>query len=224
MMKRKNRNLFLIATCFLAAFVIWTLAVCFVDVGAIGTPKSHVGFAHLNTTVHMFTGVNWWLYTLTDWLGLIPIAIAFGFAVFGLVQWIKRKSILKVDSDILALGVLYCVVMAVYLLFEAVEINYRPVLIDGILEASYPSSTTVLVLCVTPTTMMQLKSRIKHAALRRAVWLFLAGFTVFTVVGRIFSGVHWITDIIGGALFSIGIVILYQAVRSCLISDKGKTE
>ena len=72
-----------------------------------------------------------WLYTVTDWLGLVPIAFCLGFAIFGLAQWIKRKSLLKVDLSILALGGFYLLVMATYVLFEYVVINYRPVLIYG---------------------------------------------------------------------------------------------
>ena len=99
---------------------------------------SRVGFAAINGAFHALTGVHWALYTLTDWLGLVPIGIALGFAVLGLVQLIRRKSLLKVDRDILILGGFYIVVLAAYLLFETVVINFRPVLIDGKLEASYP--------------------------------------------------------------------------------------
>ena len=152
------------------------------------------------------------LYVITDWLGLIPIGVAFGFAVLGLVQWIKRKKLFKVDRSILALGGFYIVVMAVYVLFEFVVINYRPTLIDGYLEASYPSSTTMLVMCVMPTAMIQLHARIKSDVFRRCVLISIAAFTAFMVIGRLVSGVHWITDIIGGALVSAGLVITYASV------------
>ena len=58
--------------------------------------------------------MHWTLYILTDWLGLVPIGIAFGFAILGLVQLIRRKSLLKVDRDILILGSFYIVVPAAY--------------------------------------------------------------------------------------------------------------
>ena len=113
------------------------------------------------------------------------------------------------DRSILVLGGFYIVVMAMYLLFEEVVINYRPVLIDGNLEASYPSSTTMLALCVLPTAMMQLKSRIRRRTVRRAVLVTLGAFTVFMVIGRLISGVHWLTDMIGSVLLSVGLVMLY---------------
>ena len=219
-MEKKNRRLFWVGVGLLAVFVLWTVLIRFVDVGAIGPRESSVGFATLNGYIHNLTGVNMSLYVITDWLGLVPIGVAFGFAVLGLVQWIKRKSLLKVDRSILTLGGFYIVVMAVYILFEIVVINYRPTLIDGYLEASYPSSTTMLVMCVMPTAMMQLRPRIKNDLFRRCVMLVIAVFIAFMVIGRLVSGVHWITDIIGGALFSTAIVLMYYAISDMATKNR----
>ena len=208
-MEKKNKKALVCGASLLIAFVLWTVLVGLVDVQAIGPEGSSVGFGTLNGYVHDLTGVNMSLYVITDWLGLVPIGIAFGFAVLGLVQLIKRKSLLKVDRSILVLGGFYIVVMAVYILFETVVINYRPTLIDGYLEASYPSSTTMLVMCVMPTAMMQLRDRIKNKAFSRCVMIAIAAFVAFMVIGRLVSGVHWVTDIIGGApmeKFAIGMI------------------
>ena len=215
-MEKKNKKALVCGASLLIAFVLWTVLVCLVDVQAIGPEGSSVGFGTLNGYVHDLTGVNMSLYVITDWLGLVPIGIAFGFAVLGLVQLIKRKSLLKVDRSILVLGGFYIVVMAVYILFETVVINYRPTLIDGYLEASYPSSTTMLVMCVMPTAMMQLRDRIKNKAFSRYVMIAIAAFVAFMVIGRLVSGVHWVTDIIGGALVSSGLVITYATVSNII--------
>ena len=204
---------FFMAGGWLAAFVLWTLVICTVDVQAIGPGSSIVGLATLNGWFHHLTGVQMPLYTITDWLGLVPIGICMGFAVLGLCQWIKRKRMLNVDFSILALGVFYLIVMAAYLFFESVVINYRPVLIDGSLEASYPSSTTLLTLCVMPTAAMQWKKRIRNRALRNGVSMLNIAFTAFMVIGRLLSGVHWLTDIIGGMLLSTGLVRLYEVAN-----------
>ena len=207
-MKKKT----ICAVTFLAAFVLWTVLVRFVDVRLIGPNDSMVGFAAVNGWFHGLTGVHWWLYAVTDWLGLVPIAVCLGFAILGLCQWIHRKKIRKVDASLLILGGYYLVVMAVYVLFEYVVINRRPVLIDGFLEASYPSSTTMLVLCVMPTAAMQLRSRIRYKSIRCIVIALILAFTAFMVIGRLLSGVHWLTDIIGGILLSAGVVTLYGAL------------
>ncbi len=194
----------------LLAFAVWTVLVCTVDVRPIGPLDSRIGLATLNGLIHRATGVNWTLYTLTDWLGLVPFAVALGFACLGLYQWIKRKRLFLVDRSLFVLGGFYLAVIAVYVLFELVVINRRPVLIEGILEASYPSSTTLLVACVIPTALMQTRSRLQRKALRICVLSVGYAFVAFMVIGRIFSGVHWISDIIGGAFLCVGLLFLYR--------------
>ena len=213
-MKKENQRNFCIAICMLLAFLLWTVAIKFVDVQAIGPQESSVGFATINQFVHNLTGVHMSLYTITDWLGLVPLMFVMGFGTLGLIQWIKRKHLLKVDYSIFVLGGFYIVVMAVYVLFEMLVVNYRPVLISGILEASYPSSTTMLVMCVMPTAIMQFNVRIKNNVLKRFVASAIIAFIVFMVIGRLVSGVHWFTGIIGGALLSTGLVLMYHAIIS----------
>ena len=208
-MKKKNRRTICIALGFLAAFILWTAAVTQIDVQPIGPCGSTVGFAALNSLVHGLAGVHMDLYAITDWLGLVPLGFVLGFGILGLVQWIRRKHIRNVDRDLLILGGFYIVVLVAYMLFELYPVNYRPVLIEGILEASYPSSTTMLVLTVMPTAAMQLRRRIRNPARRRIAVSAIIVFVAVMVVGRLVSGVHWFTDIVGGALLSVGLVMLY---------------
>lgn len=196
----------------LAAFVLWTAAVCLVDVQPIGPEGSAVGFAAVNGFVHDLTGVNMTLYVITDWLSVIPLGVVMGFAALGLRQWIQRKSLWKVDRSILSLGGFYLAVGAVFVFFEIVAVNFRPVLIDGVLEASYPSSTTMLVLYVMGSAMVQLRLRIKNLLLGRWMSVAVSAFMALMVIGRLLSGVHWLTDIIGGALLSGGLVAIYDGV------------
>ena len=213
-MKKETKKNFGITVILLGAFALWSAAVRLVDVQPIGPQGSTVGFATINGWVHSLAGVHMSLYTVTDWLGLVPIGVAMGFALLGLIQWIKRKHLRQVDFSILVLGGFYLLVMAAYALFEVFVINYRPVLINGCSEASYPSSTTMLVLCVMPTTLMQLNARIKSQTLKRWVGFGITAFILFMVIGRLLSGVHWFTDIIGGALLSAGLVMLYYSITS----------
>lgn len=209
---RKIKRSFFASACLLTAFMLWTTALCFMDVRTIGPQSSSVGFAAVNDFVHTLTGVHLSLYTITDWLGLVPILVCIGFGILGAVQWSTRRRISKVDRDILALGGFYMITIAAYIFFESVVINYRPILLDGILEASYPSSTTMLVMCVMPTAMMQFNRRIKNRALRSIVAVTIIIFVAFMVVARLLSGVHWFTDIVGGALLSAGLVTMYYSV------------
>jgi undecaprenyl-diphosphatase len=212
--KMRKQKDFRLSVWLLAAFVLWTVAVRFVDVQPIGPDASSVGFAALNRFVRDLTGVHMDLYTVTDWLSIVPLVVAAVFAALGLSQWLQRKHILKVDFSILILGIFYLVVFALYILFDMIAVNYRPVLIDGLLEPSYPSSTTMLVMCVMPTAAMQCNGRIGNKLLKRLICAVILFFVVFMVVGRLISGVHWFTDIIGGALLSGGLVLMYRAIVS----------
>ncbi len=195
----------------LGLFGLWTALVRWVDVQTIGPEGSKIGFATMNGWFHAVTDVDWRLYNITDWLGLVPIAVCFGFALLGLVQWIRRKKIMRVDYDIRCLGVYYLTVILFYLLFEFVTLNYRPVLIDGYLEGSYPSSTTLLVLCVMPTLAEQSLRRIRRKPLAIGAIVVSVVFSVYMVVGRLLSGVHWLSDIIGGVMLSAGLFCCYEA-------------
>jgi len=215
-MKRKAISQFVLGGTLLILFVLFTWSLTFFDVQPIGPGGSSVAYASINKAVHNLSGVNMTLYNITDWAGVVAIFVAFGFAVLGLVQWIKRKSIRKVDSSILILGVFYILVFGAYLFFEFHVINRRPVLINGILETSYPSSTTMLAMCVLPTAMMQFQHLIRNQKIRKMVNLLCGLFTSFMIIGRLVCGVHWFTDIFGGLLFSIAMILLYCAANNCI--------
>ena len=184
---------------------------CIVDVQPVGPNGSEVGLATLNATFREFTGEHMGLYFATDYLSIIPIAIMFGFGLLGLVQLVSRKSLVAVDRDLLVLGAFYVVLLATYIAFDAIALNYRPLLIEGKLEPSYPSSTTLLVLCVMATTAMQLNRRMGEGLLKKALLAAVVAFAAFMIVARLFSGVHWISDIVGGILLGGCFVMAYRA-------------
>ncbi len=202
----------LISGClFLMVFAIFTWSLAHVDVQPIGPMESGVGYAKINEWVRERVQFSRKMYIITDWAGVGAILIAAGFAILGFKHWIQRRNILKVDKDLLLLGVFYLAVFGMYVLFEFVVVNKRPILIDGVLEASYPSSTTVLSLCVLVTAGMQAKRRVRKAKMRRFLSFFLYAAAFFMVAGRLLSGVHWFTDVLGGYLFSMGAILLYSA-------------
>ena len=210
-MKKINAD-FITSICFFVTFVLFTVFISLIDVRPIGPLSSSIGFATLNAYVHGLTGVNLFLYNITDLLGLVPCLFCACFALIGLIQWIKRKSIYKVDRDILALGIIYIVTIFIYLVFEYIKVNYRPILISGVLEASYPSSTTVLTIVVMLTAVIELNSRIKRNAVRYIAVVLIVLFTLFMIIGRVLSGVHWFTDIIGGILLGASLFSAYKSI------------
>lgn len=197
---------------FIAIFVFWTMLVQTVDVQQVGQNGTSVGFATLNCWFHKLTNVNMTIYHVTDWLGLVPILSCIIFGGIGFVQLIKRRSVFKVDADIIILGIYYVIVILGYLFFETIPINYRPILIDGRMEASYPSSTTLLVLSVMPTVSFQVNRRIKNIFIKNRINTFVVLFMISMVIGRTIAGVHWLTDIIGSVILSVGLFLIYQSI------------
>ena len=203
-MKKSEKKNLLIGSIFLAMFAVWTALIQSVDVQPLGQNGTSIGFATFNCWFHHFTGVNMAIYTITDWMGLVPVVICLIFAGIGLVQLIKRRSLFRVDADIMILGVYFVIVFLAYAIFEMIPINYRPILIEGIMEASYPSSTTLLVLSVMPVLIEQIQRRLSGIGVKRIITIAAIAFSVFMVTGRLISGVHWFTDIVGGVLLSAG--------------------
>lgn len=221
-MKNKEKKILLSGLAFLVAFVMWTVLIQTVDVKPVGQKGTDVGFATVNLWFHKLTGVNMTLYNITDWLGLVPLLVCMVFAVLGFVQLVKRKSLVRIDCDIILLGLYYIAVIAGYLAFEMIPINYRPILINGFMEASYPSSTTLLVLSVMPTLVFQADRRISSSVLKGFVRISSSAFSAFMVIGRLVSGVHWLTDIIGSVLFCVGLFMIYKGAVLLIINCRGE--
>ena len=223
-MKQNKKKYLWMGIWFLLAFLLWTALIRCVDVQAVGPSGTKVGFAAFNLWFHHLTGVHMSVYTITDWLGLVPIAVCLGFGVVGVFQLIRRKSLIRVDPDILLLGLYYVLVILAYLIFEMIPINYRPILIGGALEASYPSSTTLLVLSVMPTLKLQIDRRTDKPLVRNVTGLFVIAFSAFMVIGGLIAGVHWATDIIGAVFLSAGLFLLYRYAVDAADRRRGATD
>ena len=207
-MNNKKRN-FLISGILLLIAITFTILVKVVDVKQIGVNNSSIGFATLNQFIFETTGVNIIWYHITDWLGLIPVFMAIVYAFIGLIQLIKRRSIFKVDKEIILLGLYYIIVIALYVFFEKVIINYRPILMNGFLEASYPSSHTLMTICICGSSILINK-------ITKVINYLSIIIITITVVGRLISGVHWFTDIIGGILISSGLLMTFYSLLSII--------
>lgn len=219
-MKRNGKRLLFTGCLLVAVFAIWTVLIQTVDVQPVGQNGTDIGFATSNCWFHELSGVHMSIYTITDCLSFVPFLICIVFGSIGFTQLRKRRSLLKVDYDILFLGIYYAIVIVAYFIFEIIPINYRPILIEGVMEVSYPSSTTLLILSVMPTLIEQVNRRIEKVIIKKGITVFTICFSLFMVLGRLVSGVHWFTDIIGGVLLSSGLFSIYKA--AILLYDKEK--
>lgn len=185
-----------------------------VDVSAIGPNGTSIGLSHINQKVHETIGVNQIWYDITEILGGVAILVAGIFALVGFVQLVKGKSLAKVDKEIYAVGGLYAVVVVLYALFEKVIINYRPVIMDGETapEASFPSSHTMLTCVVMGSAIILIGKYIQSEGLKKILQIAAPVILIVTVVGRLISGVHWFSDIMGGIFISLTLVSIFDGI------------
>ena len=210
MTEEKNRRNLIITIALFALFVLFTIAVCVVGVDAVGPNGSSVGFAKLNQSFaarHEFNSI--W-YGLTKILGYVAILICIFFAATGVLQLVAGRSLKKVSPKLYALAGLYVAVAIFYAVFSKVVVNYRPILeSDGTLESSYPSSHTMLAVCVFISAIIQIMTGKGSEMFKKAICVVLGVMTVVMVFGRLFSGVHWLTDIVGGVILSAALLMAY---------------
>ena len=197
-----------------ALFLLLILLVKLVDVAEIGPEGTAVGLSHLNEAVHKMTGVHMAWYKITEAFGILAILTAAFFAFLGLLQLIKRKSLLKVDRQILTLGGLYAVVIVLYVIFEKIIVNYRPVIMPGDehVEASFPSSHTMLICVVMGSAVIMFDLYVQNTKIRSALKIACIVILIATVLGRLISGIHWFTDILGGLLISAALLLLFTEI------------
>lgn len=205
--------------------LLYTIIIKTVDVKIIGPNGTSVGLAGINSFFHNMLGLNMGWYKLTKYLGIIPFLIVAYYGLIGLKQLINRKSLLKVDRRLLFLGGFYILVGITYIFFEKVIINYRPVILKGQLEASYPSSHTMLAVCICLSSLLISKYYIKNKKLKKIFDRCTIILMLALIIGRLLSGVHWITDIIGGIIISLFLVsILYYFISNPKIKNKGSSQ
>ena len=167
----------------LILFAVLNAALLLVDVQPVGPLGSSVGLATVNNAVFRNIGTSELWYSITELLGKASLLLAAGFAVAGVVQWIRRRSLAQVDAGILIMAGLYVIMAIVYIFFEKCIINYRPVLIDDVLEASFPSSHTLLSLCIWGSALIYFRKMLWNRPLRIAV-------TFVCIAAMVIAAIH----------------------------------
>ena len=206
-----------------AVFVLFTVLVCKLDVKAIGPQGSSVGFAGINGLVAKMFPYSGTFYKVSKLLGYLAILVCVFFAFMGLLEFLRKKNLGSVSNGILMLGALYVCLAVFYVLFAKVVVNYRPVLEDGALESSYPSSHTMLAVCAFLSAAVQLGRAKGSAAFKKMARIAFWALAVLMVITRTLSGVHWFTDIVGAVLLSAALLSAYRTALD-IADEKDRNE
>ncbi|MBQ1528558.1 phosphatase PAP2 family protein [Candidatus Saccharibacteria bacterium] len=210
--------------------IAFTAIVKFVDIRPVTLENSPVGLASLNEPVRQLfsyndQGINPTWDKITDLAAAALFVVAAYFVILGFVQLIRRKSLKKVDRELKLLAGFYVVLGAIYLFFEKVLIiNFRPVLIDGVLEASYPSSHALFALALAGSAILLTHNYIKPK-FATVINLVLALLALVVTFGRLIAGVHWFTDVMGSILISATLISLFAlALKKSSSKTAAKSE
>lgn len=205
-MKTKTKQTIAITAVVLTVLLVILLKT--VDVAPIGPNGTSIGLSHLNQAIHDAIGMNEGIYKITEIGGILAIGVVAAFAILGLVQWIQRRSLMKVDKELLVLGGLYMILGFLYVFFKEVVINYRPVIMPGdvLPESSFPSSHSMLGCTVMGSAYLLVDRYVKNPTAVKVLHVLCIINMIVIVGGRFLSGVHWFTDIMGGILISVALI------------------
>ena len=223
-MKKSNLKNIIITSSLFVLFLIFTILTKFINVAAIGPENSRIGFAELNNSINKGINANDIWDKLGDIFMLIALALAAFYVVIGIIQLVKRKKLFKVDKEILVLAIIYSMLAIIFVFFEIVVINYRPILVDGALEASYPSTHTLIVCTIMPISIILAHKYLQNKYLKLITDIFAIISILFSAVSRLLSGMHWFTDVIGAILISAVLVMTYYTLIKICNKDNTPKE
>lgn len=203
-----KKRLLITGTLLLIMSIVFTILITKVDISNIGPENSAVGFASINSKLTF--NYNEKIYKISEYLGYVALLIPVVYAGFGFIQLIKNKSFKKINRELYILAGFYAVILLTYVLFEKLTLNYRPVILDEGLEASFPSSHTLMSLCFSISAIIANKSMFKDKFKLVNILLLILGVSI--VLTRYISGVHWFTDIVGSVLISSTYITYFKAL------------
>ena len=183
----KNKKSFIISGCLFLLFIAFTIIVKYVDVHSIGPEGSLVGLATINNSFRNVLDYNELFYKISEILGYLSLLLVVFYGGIGVKQLIEKKNLYKVDRSLLLLGMFYVLVGIVYIIFEFVIINYRPIILEEGLEASYPSSHTILSICVCISSILISKKIFKNEKAVNVFNIFTIILMVLIVLTRLLS-------------------------------------
>ncbi|MCR4792357.1 MAG: phosphatase PAP2 family protein [Lachnospiraceae bacterium] len=200
--------------------ITWIMMIKFYDVYTIGPQGTEIGLSSLNLwfrDLFDYPALGFFRtpYLITEFIGYLSLLLCGFWGCIGIYQWVKEKDINAVDKTIFATGVLYAITIVLYVVFEKLVVNYRPIIMpgDSEVEPSFPSSHTMLSIIALGSTHYLIGYFLedtKYKKLIRPLQIACSVLIAVCVIGRLVCGVHWFSDIVGGILISTTLLIIYS--------------
>ena len=208
----KTGKRWILPCAFLALFLLLILLLKTVDVAPIGPEGTAVGLSRINGAARERLPFRPAVYAVTEALGALALLTCLAFALLGLCQLVRRKSLFRVDRALFLLAGLYVLTLLAYVLFEKAALNFRPVILPGAAEPepSFPSSHTVLSCVAFGSAVLLIPGYIRDPRAGDALRALFISAMILLVMGRLFSGAHWLTDILGGILLSCALLSAFS--------------
>lgn len=221
-MKENNKRNKFAAVLITALTVLFTIMVVTFDVQAIGPNGTSVGFASINKVFADLFAYNENFDKISDVIMYFSFLLVLAAVFMGVVELVKRKSLFKVDSEIIVYGVVLVILVILKVAFDKIALNYRPVLVPGEteLEASFPSTHAMISTALFAGFCMVINPYLKDKKIKTTVNALIGILIALEVVCRVIAGVHWLTDIIGGLLFAFTLAVAMKAVIGIIDSKK----
>jgi undecaprenyl-diphosphatase len=197
----------------LAVTIVYSLLATFVDRSAIGPGGTSVGFSTINGAFAGRFGYNPAMDLVSDLMMYLSFIVVMSFAAMGILRLIREKSIPKVGKVLIGLGVLYVLVAVIYVAFGKIPINYRPIIMpdETELETSFPSTHTLVIGTVMGSAMVAWERLLSNVKLVKILKILAIVVMVVGIGARMLAGVHWLSDIAAGILFSLTLIAFYTA-------------
>ena len=201
----KNKLIFASSTVILLVTLI--IALLYIDVGYV---NGNVGLFVINNFFATYKiNSSWDIFTTV----ILDITFVFIFTLvgIGIFQAIKRRSILKIDRNVVVTEILVVLMLLFSLFFSnVIFINNSPVLQNGVEVSSFPSNHIVIVTFVFLTLATLVKDYFEIVKIGKIniICKFVSfGIAIIMialmVVGKTLSGRIWFTDAISGLLLGL---------------------
>lgn len=202
----RRKSLDIIISILWLILLIFTILVSFVDVKIYNVTNTEIGLYSLNK-IFLVNSINSnYINIISNGIFLICLLVIILMLLLITFEYFKTK---KINKNNLNFIIHFLIMVLIWIIFDKILIiNYRPILINGNIEGSYPSTHVM----VSTFVLLFLSDKLKKIFKNDKIFYIISiGLIIIQSISRILLTMHWFTDIIGGLL--IGCLLFFTFLR-----------